>query len=406
MRNRSGLTRVELVVTLAVAGVLAAILLPVFARERVTLRDTKCIAHVRAIAVAIRMYAEEYEELWPGEQDVRVQDYFNGGVGRGRAHPGNCNRTKTANPYLRPAVILERYLKSRDVWRCPRATTVNRAAWIVPPGPNGDWLQGYREHQGEWGARGKPGLTGADQSRSGQAHGNPKGQSSGGGTGGLAGPCLSAFPLGWGGATTDSFLQGAGQGHVRADAPESQPPAFVQAIATNSNLTDLKLSRVRDPAKYIVCGDSGIVFEAFEASNIAFPDTCGIMACGYSSGDEECGNVCNSADWENCPWTRSCGLTSKAKDRFLTDAKYRKTFTRHSGGSNVGFLDGHAKWHESSFLLTHSEPFKKPAFEGYLCSRWPGNGRVPKDAGKHVKHAKKPAALKSRAKPTPQKKGR
>ena len=405
MRSRSGLTLIELILTLAITFALMALLLPVFARERGAMRDTKCIANVKAIASAIRMYAEEYEELWPGEQDVRVQDYFSGGVGRGREHP-DCKHTRLANPYLRPAVILDDYLKNREIWKCPRATTVNRAVWIVPPGPNGDWVQGYREHQGEWGARGKPDLADADQPKSEQAQANPGARLSRQGSGGVTGPCLSAFPPGWGGTVTDSFLQGAGQAHVLANAPGSQPPAFAQAIATNLNLSDLKLSRVSDPGKYIVCGDCGVIIEAYEMNSIAFPDTCATQACGYSSGDEECANMCNFADWEECPWTRSCGLTPAAHDRLLTDAKYRKTFTRHTGGSNVGFLDGHAKWYESSFLLTHSEPFKKPAFEGHLCSCWPGNGRVPKDAGKHLKHAKKPAAAKSRAKPTPQKKGR
>jgi prepilin-type N-terminal cleavage/methylation domain-containing protein/prepilin-type processing-associated H-X9-DG protein len=390
MRKRKAFTLLELLVAVAIIGLLAALLFPVFAAERATLRDTKCLANVKAIAVAIRMYATDYEELWPGERSERVREYFSNSrdaAGPGNA-PGVCTRTRTANPYLRPAVILDDYLKNRQVWQCPRATMVNRAVYIVPPGTGGDWLQSYRDHQGQWGQRrrhrgeragapaARPVPSAPWVSLPGEAFEETRAR--------VVGPCLSAFPAGWGGAITDSFLQGAFGGHVPANAPVTEPPAFVQAIATNSNLADLKLSRVGDPAKYLVCGDCSTEFEASDITGVAFPDTCATKACGYKAGEDGCGNTCNFADWQNCPWTRACGLTPVAHERLLTDAEYRRFLTRHRGGSNVGFLDGHAKWYASEFLLKHSEPFKYRAFEGHLCSCWPGNGKVSEDAGQHT----------------------
>lgn len=352
MRQRIGFTLLELLVVVAIVGLLSAMLLPVFARERAAARDTQCMANVKAITTAIRMYAEEYEALWPSERDEEVINYFNTGTGGGapRSFPDVCIHTKQANPYLRPAVVLERYLKSREVWKCPRAVTMSRAVWIVPPGPNGDWTGKYRDYQGNWGRQGS-------RQTSQQVPG-------------MAGPCLCAFPTGWGGRVTDSFLQGAKEPRVRPGSPISRPPAFVQAIATNANLANLVLSRVGEESRYLVCGDCGTAFEAQQINAIAYPDTCGVNACGGSS----CPGVCVHADWVNCPFTRDCGLTPEVHVKFLSDANYRKHFTRHSGGSNVGFLDGHAKWYASDFLIKHSQPFPLAVYEGGLCACWPGNG--------------------------------
>lgn len=382
--RRKGFTLLELLIVVAIIGVLSAMLFPMFAQERAALRDTRCIANVKAIATAIRRYAEDYEELWPGERDARAHDYFTGvSAGEERVAPTECGKVRLANPYLRPAVILDRYLESRQVWSCPRATTLSRAVWIVPAGPDGDWLQGYRDHQGEWGRSRRWRAEEADDEsaqRSSPAVSEPRGSARAlRGLSGHGGPCLSAFPPGWGGAITDSFVQGAGSVRMAAEAPERSPRAFAQAIATNAHLTDLKLSRVGNPSKYLVCGDSSVAFEVAEINKLAFPDTCAVHWCG--SPDCGYGLFCAKADWGNCPETRVCGLPPEAESRLLTNAKYRQSFARHRGGANVGFLDGHAKWYATDFLLKHSEPFKYQAFEGHLCSCWPGNGKVPEEVG-------------------------
>jgi prepilin-type processing-associated H-X9-DG protein len=213
------------------------------------------------------------------------------------------------------------------------------------------------------------------------------------------------------------FLRRPEQEHVLVDAPESHPGMFRQSIATNAHLAGLKLSRVHDPGKYLACGDSGLFFEVRDIVSIAFPDMCAVQACGYVGGDSAtCPDACNYADWEECPFTQACGLSPEAHAKLLTDKQYRKTFTRHSGGSNVGFLDGHAKWYSSDYLLTHSKPFKRRALEGELCSCWPGNGKVPKGAGREAQHAQNTklmqqihqslAARKHRAHPQGQPQGR
>ncbi len=347
MRRCKGFTLLELLVVVVVIGLLSMLLFPVFARARQASRDDKCLVNVKAIAAAIQMYAADYGALFPSEHDERVLDYFSSGPGRGYPTT-SCSRAPLANPYLRAAVLLSSYLPDRAVWQCPSAKVMTQAAWIVPPGPNGDWLQGYIDHEGDWGA-----------------------MASGGGAGvsPAIGPCAQAFPTGWGGAVTDSFVQGGGVGLVIASYPGPQGGAFAAAIQVNSNLVELTRSEVSQPGRYISCGDCGKHLDIWDAQSIALPDTCGANYCGGSS----CPSVCAYADWTNCPWSQPCGAPAEVNQQLLTDSEYREGFTRHHGGSNVGFLDGHAKWCAADQLLTRTPPFPKPIFEG-LCSCWIGNG--------------------------------
>ena len=59
-----------------------------------------------------------------------------------------------------------------------------------------------------------------------------------------------------------------------------------------------------------------------------------------------------NADPKNCPWSANCGFTYKQKIRLHSDGGFQRAHTRHAGGSNVGFLDGHAKWYPYKVLLT------------------------------------------------------
>jgi len=185
------------------------------------------------------------------------------------------------------------------------------------------------------------------------------------------GPCYSAWPPGWGGAVTDSFAQGTlaifGE---RAPGP-SGAGVFIQGIGVNEKLKWQHPSWVSDSSRYVVCGDCGTRPDLSSAAQLAYPDTCGL---GYGGGPEG-RRGCEGADWENCPWTLGCGLSARQLARFYRDAAYRRQASRHLGGSNVGFLDGHARWYQADTIMTQSEPFPDPCLEGGLCSCWPGNGR-------------------------------
>ncbi len=62
---------------------------------------------------------------------------------------GICNVASPwdrANPYLREPVILDDYVKNRDIWKCPSAKVMNGAPVIVPDGSGWSVVQQLRGH--------------------------------------------------------------------------------------------------------------------------------------------------------------------------------------------------------------------------------------------------------------------
>jgi prepilin-type N-terminal cleavage/methylation domain-containing protein/prepilin-type processing-associated H-X9-DG protein len=318
-----GFTLIELLVVIAIIGILAAMVFPVFARARESARKVVCLSNVKNINLAIQMYlADNNDTLPPKEHRSEAYDYFNAIPGGGEANDdGVCDPeiVSKANPYLRWPVILDEYVKNRDVWRCPSAKLTSGAGFVVGD-PN--WLQWYRGHEGAWGQNN-------DQNG--------------------FGPCDDAWPRGWGGEVTDSILQDrlAG-GYLLQGAAANK--SFVQSIGTK-DVTDwgLKLVSVQDTASYVVLGDSGALPGGGNWSTFAYPDICQLG----------CSNECCEfavADWDICASEAGdCGLYMYAPNNgaFIRNPSLRKPYTRHLGGVNLGFLDGHAQWVNSEAFLTH-----------------------------------------------------
>mgnify|MGYP005836100627 CR=1 FL=1 len=296
-RRRRGFTLIELLVVIAIIAILAAMLFPVFARARESARKIQCLANVKNIATAIQMYLVDYDRLPPCELNQAAKDYFANGPGRG-SPSSCCNRAPQANPFLRWPVILDEYTKNRDVWRCPSSGMWVGVEWIVP-----DYGRGYLAYlqatEGEWGRR------------------DPE-------CGG--GPCCLAFPPGWGGAITDSIAQ-----HSHA----GQDNNAIEITISTPNLYNVKTSQIGDPAWLVVCGDSTV------HENILGPS--GILYELCRTNDCACG------DWSD---GQDCTLDPNYLDQWRTDAGFRRQFTRHLGGSNVGFADGHASWWAAEALET------------------------------------------------------
>jgi prepilin-type N-terminal cleavage/methylation domain-containing protein/prepilin-type processing-associated H-X9-DG protein len=86
---RRGFTLVELLVVIAVVAVLAAMLLPVLSRARESARRAACQSNLRQIGTAFRLYASDYDGLYPCNGDrnlwmgrnwrVVIQSYPPGG---------------------------------------------------------------------------------------------------------------------------------------------------------------------------------------------------------------------------------------------------------------------------------------------------------------------------------------
>ena len=60
-----GFTLIELLVVIAIIAILAAILFPVFARAREKARQTSCLSNLKQLALAVQMYAQDYDETMP-----------------------------------------------------------------------------------------------------------------------------------------------------------------------------------------------------------------------------------------------------------------------------------------------------------------------------------------------------
>ena len=65
MRRFRAFTLIELLVVIAIIAILAAILFPVFARAREKARQTSCLSNVKQLALAVLMYAQDYDEAFP-----------------------------------------------------------------------------------------------------------------------------------------------------------------------------------------------------------------------------------------------------------------------------------------------------------------------------------------------------
>lgn len=61
----SGFTLIELLVVIAIIAILAAILFPVFARARQKAHQTNCLANIKQIAMATKMYCTDFNEFGP-----------------------------------------------------------------------------------------------------------------------------------------------------------------------------------------------------------------------------------------------------------------------------------------------------------------------------------------------------
>lgn len=55
-------TLIELLVVIAIIVILAAILFPVFARDRENARRTSCLSNVKQMGLAMMQYVQDYDE--------------------------------------------------------------------------------------------------------------------------------------------------------------------------------------------------------------------------------------------------------------------------------------------------------------------------------------------------------
>src|SRR5512137_1515017 len=121
LRRQRAFTLIELLVVIAIIGILAAMLFPVFARARESARKIQCLSNVKNIAMALQMYLADYDRFPPNNQDRNMLAMMDQKSGDNGCSTYGEHRFNGGNPYLHWPVVLDEYIKNRQVWLCPSA---------------------------------------------------------------------------------------------------------------------------------------------------------------------------------------------------------------------------------------------------------------------------------------------
>jgi prepilin-type processing-associated H-X9-DG protein len=269
------------------------------------------------------MYLTDYDRFWPNAIDAGLGQYMASkgsvGPGGGTDDPGTtCKYAWEGNPYEQVPIVLDDYIKNRDIWRCPSAKVLWGPEWILgPPWDGGPWWHRLQEEEGKWG------------------------------TGTSFGLCTTPYPPGWGGSVTDSLLQDQTSSARGNDIANG---CFAAGYAVPRELWGLSTSSMQNASEWIVLGEYGIRgwMSWPGISQFAYSDICHTMLCQIHQQDIG-SPACCGPDWTNCPGTQNCSYLDARK--FWTDPSIRKNYARHLGGSNLGFADGHAKWYASEAMM-------------------------------------------------------
>ncbi len=110
-----GFTLIELLTFIAIIAVLAALLFPVFSAARGKAREITCISNLRQVGLAIRMYTQDYDDLYPWAVDPT--DKYTPVIWS--QYP-DFQAQIPFMPFMHE--VLQPYIKSQELFHCPSDT--------------------------------------------------------------------------------------------------------------------------------------------------------------------------------------------------------------------------------------------------------------------------------------------
>ncbi|GAB4462668.1 MAG: hypothetical protein OHK0029_29920 [Armatimonadaceae bacterium] len=107
--KRNAFTLIELLVVIAIIAILAAILFPVFAQAREKARQASCLSNMKQMALAVLMYAQDYDEANP-----MASGYA------GQSNWWDASWVTMTQPYI----------KNIGIFRCPSDSAALTTGWV------------------------------------------------------------------------------------------------------------------------------------------------------------------------------------------------------------------------------------------------------------------------------------
>lgn len=100
--SAAAFTLIELIVVVAIVGILAGLLLPVFSRAREAGRSAACLSNLHQVGVALQLYVQDNRNRMPVMYDALFS-----------TNNAPTNRQRTVD------VVLTNYLGSTNILKCP-----------------------------------------------------------------------------------------------------------------------------------------------------------------------------------------------------------------------------------------------------------------------------------------------
>jgi prepilin-type N-terminal cleavage/methylation domain-containing protein/prepilin-type processing-associated H-X9-DG protein len=116
-RTIRAFTLIEILVTIAIIAILAAILFPVFARARENARRASCLSNIKNLGLAVMMYTQDYDERLPSVYTCGSATLE---TGKPASTSSVCPTSGTYIHYWEHSIYP--YVKNSQAYLCPSAS--------------------------------------------------------------------------------------------------------------------------------------------------------------------------------------------------------------------------------------------------------------------------------------------